>query len=260
MKTPFLLFLVLAAAACTSQQSPEMVTISGRVTDFDGNPIDNVTVKWGSPDFRNAYYTKTDAAGRYCACIPQGRYTYVVAVDMRQYVHSSSLPRDEQRLEYWGWNFVLRGDTTLDMRYHRLEVYGVNASRVPGGVAGYNVYFRPMSLTRYYELLDAGKLDGHYSLAPDVEHAKIEVTIDSRPAIVRTCQAVTEYGDEKASTVRYLLFVEQPEGMERGDKLFHIVMTDIENGDKGEATYFLEELADADFIWPEGEIDATYKR
>lgn len=260
MKNLFLLFAVLAAAACTSHRSPEMVTVSGRVTDFDGNPIDSVTVGWLNPAFSGQYYATTDADGRYCARIPKGRYAYAGGINMAEYPNAgSTLPDAEQRLENWHWNFIADRDTTFDFRYHRLEVYGVNAFQVQGAASGYTVYFRPMSLTRSQKWTRAGKPAGDNGLAPSIDSARIEVLIDGEPVKIRMAQQVKEYFDDANWSGAYLLFVDRPKG-NAPVKTFRIVMEDLGNGDKGEATYTLEEKSGGDYVWPEGEIDATYKK
>lgn len=249
--------LALALAACAFE-GPEMVTISGCVTDFDGQPLDSVTVGFMNPAFDGQYYAVTDADGRYAARIPRGRYAYAGGIDMKAYPNAGSvLPEADQRLEFWHWNFIADRDTTLDFRYHRLEVYGVNAFQVQGAARGYTVYFRPMSLTRFQRWVRAGKPAGDNALAPPVDSARIEVAIDGKPVAIRMAQQVREYFDDENWSGAYLLFVDRPK---KGASVrnFRIVMEDLATGDKGEAGYTLED--ETDYVWPEGEIDATYKK
>lgn len=252
-----MIIAVLAFAACASQipETPETVTISGRVTDFDGNPIDSVTVSWLNPAFSGHYYTTTDADGCYTACIPKGRYAYAGGINMTEYPNAgSTLPEADQRLEFWAWNFIADRDTTFDFRYHRLEVYGVNVFQVQGAAPGYTVYFRPMSLTRSQRWTRDGKPDGAAALAPPIDSARIEVSINGEPVEIRIAQEVKEYFGEDSWSNAYLLFVDRPKA-KSAVKNFRIVMEDLGNGDKGEAVYTLEEQRD--YVWPEGEIDAT---
>lgn len=259
MKYLVCLLTVAVVAACSPVQ-PGMVTISGRVTDFDGNPIDSVTVGWQNPAFSGQYYAVTDADGRYCARIPKGRYAYVGGLKMSEYVIAgSTLPEADQRLEFWAWNFIADCDTTFDLRYHRLEVYGVNAFQIQGASAGYTVYFRPMSLTRFQRWVRRGKPAGDNGLAPSIDSAKIEVTIDGEPVNIRMAQEVKEYFDEANWSGAYLLFVDRPK-QSRPVKTFRIVMEDLGNGDKGEAVHTLEEKTGDDYVWPEGEIEAACKK
>lgn len=252
--------ILLAFAACATKLRPEMVTISGRVTDFEGRPVDSVTVSWLNPAFSGHYYATTDADGRYCARIPKGRYAYAGGINMAEYPNAgSTLAEADQRLEYWHWNFLADRDTTFDFRYHRLEVYGVNAFQIQGAASGYTVYFRPMSLTRFQKWVHDGKPAGDNGLAPSIDSAKIEVTVGGEPVKIRMAQEVKEYFDDDNWSEAYLLFVDRPKNNDPV-KTFRIVMEDLGTGDKGEAACTLEETPGADYVWPEGEIDATYEK
>lgn len=258
-----LLVVMLMSAACTSKQPAETVEISGRVTDFEGRPIDNVTVGWLNPDFNGQYYTTTDADGRYHARIPRGRYANAGGINMEEYPNAgSTLAEKDQRLEYWAWNFLADSDMTFDFRYHRLEIYGVNAFQIQGATLGYTIYFRPMSLTRSQQTEKQfpnwerdPDFRGDVSLAPPIDSARIEVTINGEPMKIRMAQEVKEFFWEGVSSNGYLLFVDRPE-KNLPVKTFHIVMEDLGNRDKGEAQYTLEETPREGYIWPEGEIDA----
>lgn len=252
---PFL--LVFVAVACSQQ--PDTAVVTGRVTDYEGNPLDSVTVSWLNPAFNGHYYTLTDADGRYKIRIPKGRYASSGGLNMAAYcVTGSVLPPEEQRLEYWHWNMLVQNDTTYDFRYHRLEVYGVNAFQIQGAAPGYTIYFRPMSLTRHQRWVQAGKPAGCAALAPPLDSARIEVMIDGNPVRIKMAQEVQEYFSDEESSNAYLLFVDRPEH-DRPVKTFRIVMEDLGTGDRGEGAYTLEEKAASDYVWPEGEIDATYK-
>lgn len=253
---PFL--LAVALGACSQQ--PRMVTITGRVTDYDGNPLDSVTVGWLNPAFDGQYFTRTDAEGRYAARIPKGRYASAGGMNMEEYIHAgSTLPEADQRLENWHWNFLADRDTTFDFRYHRLEVYGINAFQVQGAAAGYTIYFRPMSLTRFQRWKHAGEPAGDNGLAPAIDSARLSVAIDGEPVRIRMAQQVKEYFDEENWSGAYLLFVDRPK-RDNPVKTIRIVMEDLGTGDKGEGSCTLEELTRRDYVWPEGETDVTYKK
>lgn len=257
---PLFAALLFCAAACTPRHAaPEMVTVTGRVTDFDGQPLDSVTVSWMDPAFGGRYYTLTDADGRYAARIPKGRYAYAGGIDMAEYPNAgSTLPEADQRLEYWAWNFVADRDTVCDFRYHRMEVYGVNAFRIQGAAPGYTLYFRPMSLTRFQQWHAAGTPAGCAALAPPLDRAAVEVEIDGERAEILMAQEVREYFSADTWSNAYLLFVALP-ATNGARKVFRIVVEDLDNGDKGEATCMLEERTGDEYVWPEGEVDATYR-
>lgn len=65
---------------------------------------------------------------------------------MSTYPHTvkPGLAEKDQRLEFWAWNFIADRDTTLNIRYHRMEVYGLRIFHIPGGMPTYQIYVRPM--------------------------------------------------------------------------------------------------------------------
>lgn len=249
---------LLVMAGCTKNPRTEWAIISGRVTDFDGRPIAGVAVGWQNPTFDGCFTALTDSAGRYCARIPRGRYHNMGGIAMNEYpIAGSTLPEADQRLEYWHWNFLADRDTTYDFRYHRLEVYGINAFQIQGAAPGYTVYFRPMSLTRHQRWNRAGSPAGCAALAPSPDSARIAVTIDGEAVTVRMVQQVREYFDADSWTNAYLLFVDRP-SCAAPVKTFRIVMEDLGTGDKGEGAFTLEEKSGADYLRPEGDNNANY--
>lgn len=260
----FVICLTALLTACSGNSSTEKeteyVVIDGHVTDYEGRPLENVNVNWQNPAFNGNYFTLTDSTGYYCARIPKGRYHDAGAINMDEYPNAgSTLPEADQRLEYWAWNFLADRDTTIDIRYHRMEVYGVNAFQIQGAASGYTVYFRPMSLTRCQAWEQAGEPVGFAALAPTIDKAAIEVSINGAPVKIKMAQEVKEYFSDDTWSNAYLLTVDRP-AKEQTVQHFQIVVEDLENGDKGEATYMLEEKTGRDFVWPEEEIDATYRK
>lgn len=232
--------LILNFAAVFGQDSKGFVTIQGRVTDYDNNPLDSVSVAWRAPNFSEIYSTTTDKDGYYSATIRKGRYYAMTALNISTYIATgSALPEDELRLEFWAWNFIADRDTTFNMQYHRFEVYGVNAFQIQGATPGYTIYCRPMSLTRYLAYKE--NKTANAALAPDPDKLDVQVFINDEEVAVRMMQKVVEYFGEGETGDSYLLFVDRPK---KPTALpYHILrirMTDLENGDKGEAVYFLE--------------------
>ena len=66
----FLLFLLSCTAVYAQQQ--DSVTIHGRVTDYNGQPIDSASVWWQNPQFNDIIEAITDKDGHYTARIPKG--------------------------------------------------------------------------------------------------------------------------------------------------------------------------------------------
>ena len=224
MKANLLLLILIigfnsSLVAQTSQVITDSVTINGRVTDYDNHPLDNVSVSWARPDFSEVSVTLTDKNGNYSIRIPKGKYHSMGALNMDEYIiANSTLPEKDQRLEFWGWDFIADRDTTLNIQYHRMEAYGLRAFRIPGATPAYQVYVRPMSLTRTQAWMKAGK-PKEAILAPEPEQLKAVV-----------------WGNA------YLLTVDMPKN--RNNTLpyyvFKVELTDLENGDRGEAIYYME--------------------
>lgn len=233
-------FAFFNAISGYSQYMTDSVTISGRVTDYDGNPLDSVSVFWQNEKFSVVHESITDANGYYLSRIKRGKYYVMGAINMSEYpVAGSALPEDELRLEFWGWNFIADRDTTFDMQYHRLEVYGVNVFRIQGATPGYTIYCRPMSLTRTLEDMKNPQQKKRWSPGP--QELDVKVTIDDEIMPVKMKQEVWEYFDVNESGNAYLLFVDLPKKKNNLPyHVFRIQMTDMGNGDKGEAVYFLE--------------------
>ena len=155
MKTPFipkliLLFILFFLYSAGYAQQRDSVTIRGQVTDYNGQPIDSCSIFWQSPSFDDIKQAITDKNGYYTTRIPKGKYQSMGAINMSTYPHTvkPGLAEKDQRLEFWEWNFIADRDTTLNIRYHRMEVYGLRIFHIPGGMPTYQIYVRPMSLTR----------------------------------------------------------------------------------------------------------------
>ena len=232
-----IIFFVLIAVvpllgAEDKDDDPSMVTIRGRVSHFDGNPVDSALVEIKNDDFSTAYRTHTDDEGYYELTVKPDNYLALLSVRMDEYPRFSSLPEEEQKLEFWAWNFIARSDTVIDIRYDRLEIYGLNAFRIYGATPGYTIYCRPMSLG----LLHSGNDD----LCPEPEDLDIDVDINGSPVNLNMVQKVREYvpGGELYGL---LLHVGLPENKVKGEyDLLRLLMRHRTNGDAGEALLYRE--------------------
>lgn len=266
MKQLIPLVLLLCCAATAYAQQQDSVTICGRVTDYNGQPIDSCSVTWNNPKFSPIVTTVTNKDGHYTARIPKGKYRSVYAVYHPSYAHTALkngvLPESEHRLEYWGWDFIADRDTTLAIRYHRMEAYGIRVFRVPGGMPAYQVYVRPMSLTRTYEWMKAtqpasmkngGNMNGieqqsqskeakEMSYSPHSEQLKATIRIDSEEVPILMKQEIKEYISANQYCNAYLLTVGLPKHP-RQDLPYHVFKVELEdlgNGDRGEGIYYME--------------------
>lgn len=232
---------IVALLLCNTAIAQEKVTIQGRVTDYNGNPLDSVSIFWHHANFSNAFETLTDKNGFYKASILRGKYQSMGGLNMSTYLHSSDLNRSEedQRLEFWGWNFIADRDTTLNFQYHRMEAYGLNVFRIQGATPSYVIYVRPMSLTRAQQWMK--NKTPEILLAPSPENLDVEVTIDGEPVKLLFKQEVKEYFDPTEWGNAYLLTVSLPKNKHNRPYLVvKVKLTDKENGDTGEAIYHLE--------------------
>lgn len=58
-----------------AQKQKDLVTITGKVSDYDGNPIGNCSVMFQNSNFDVLFETKTDENGTYQINIPKGKYS-----------------------------------------------------------------------------------------------------------------------------------------------------------------------------------------
>lgn len=232
----------------TKGNGQETVTITGRVTDFEGHPIDSCSIWWKAPSFENVMEVFTNKEGYYTARVPKGKYQSVAAIHMPSYasvaMQEGKLDEEDYRLEFWAWDFVADRDTTLDIRYHRMEAYGLRAFRIPGATPAYQIYVRPISLKRTlaWMKLDAKERGKECQWAPHPEHLSIKIWIDGEEVPVLMKQEIKEYLKTDEYCNAYLLTVDIPK-QSREDLpylTFKVELTDMENGDRGEGLYCMD--------------------
>ena len=235
IKTGLILFLLCVIHLQGNAQT-DSITITGVVSDFKDNPMDSCLVELFNGNFKTAYETQSDKNGKYTLVVKKGSYLALGALRMSEYpIAGSTLPKDEQRLEFWAWNVIAQENLTINIKYNRLEVYGVNVFRIQGADPGYTIYCRPMSLSRGFSNpeLSLDQID----LCPDPEELEVTVKINGIPVKVNMKQKVKE--STNGILYAYLLHVDLPkEKTIKPYDIFHIEMTDLGNGDKGEAICF----------------------
>jgi hypothetical protein len=216
-------------------QAKAMVKITGRVTDFEGRPVKGAAVELKSSRFENAAEGVSDKDGRYALTVPRGTYMALAAV--KDYKVKS--------LEYWAWNVPAEQDLEINPRFDRLEVYGINAWRPQGGYPSYQIYFRPMSLTRTLKAVqDAGGMNNLGKLkvidiAPELMADNIQVTIDGQPVRVFQLNKVREASGPNQYLFGYLIQVPLPETKPKTESFpITITLTDRTTGEKGEGCLY----------------------
>jgi len=218
-----LLGLVFACTAASAAE-PNMHVLQGTVTDFSGHPIAGATVEVRDKKFDALYSTKSDEGGHYSLKVADGLYESITCIRMKDYASKS--------LEFWAWHIPVHADMTLDMRYDRLEVYGVNVFRIQGAYPGTVIYFRPMSLTRYPDFVKSGG-----DLAPSKDELEVTIDVNGKQAKINSVQPIVEYAGEKSVT-GYIVQIAKSKAEKPDVDVIHIVAKDKKTGDMGEGYYF----------------------
>jgi hypothetical protein len=234
-----LAIVFLAAVLIQGQEAPprapETVTISGRVTDFEGRPIHGAAVELKKSRFENAAASTSDKDGRYSLIVPKGTYMALAAVKDYQI----------KSLEYWAWNVPAERDLEINPRFDRLEVYAINAWRPQGGYPSYQIYFRPMSLTRTItKITEAGGMESFSKLpvmdiAPELTADDIQVAVDGQPVKVLQLNRVREAAGPNQYLFGYVLQVGLPDKKPAWEYIpITITIIDRATGEKGEGCIF----------------------
>ena len=264
IKKNLIVLLLFLPLIVTAQSAKDSVTIVGRVTDFQGNPIDSCSIDWMNQNFETVTEALSDKKGYYHARLRKGKYQSMGAIYLPSYTHNASQngwPQSKQRLEFWAWNFIADRDTTFNIRYHRMEAYGIHAFTIPGAMPTYQIFVRPMSLTRFFEFQkkypqDAANHGGDVSgisqkglknafrvdnLSPSSRDLKVRVWIDGEEVILLQKQEINEYVNAHEVENSYLLTVDRPKHVINLPYIiFKVELSDLVNGDQGEGYYFME--------------------
>lgn len=250
MKRLFILLILLGAILCTSQQiyAQETITISGRVTDFDGNPIDNCLVQLLYAGFKSAKEVYTDKDGYYIMPnVEKGNYLAIYAIRPEEYPRRLAVPKEDMRLEFWAWNVIADQNLTINPRYDRLELYGTNVFKVERTGGGYFIYTRPMTLQGLIDhsddiIIDKAEGEKVMDLTVQPEDFEIKVYADDIPLKVNQVQAVEEYtGMPDKPMTGYLIYVDAPEFTpSKPYIIFRIEALNRKCNERGENIYFYE--------------------
>lgn len=261
VKISILLMKVCLPTMILAQETSDSVTISGFISDYNNNAINNCSVMFMNSNFDVLFETKSNNNGVYQIRIPKGKYKSMGAINMDTYPHTmkAGTNNEDLRLEFWGWNFIADKDTILNIKYDRMEAYGLHAFQIPGGMPTYQIYVRPMSLTRYLTNKDiksqqhkqdlsniiqtvSSKSATCDNLAPTIDKVNIKVWIDGEKVPILMKQQIKEYYEENEFGIAYYLTVDHPQHKKSSPyHIFKVELKDMENGDQGEAIYFLEE-------------------
>ena len=227
--------LIQAWPQAAQAKAGATVKISGRVTDFEGRPIEGATIELKNSNFENAVESVSDKDGRYALAAPKGTYMALAAVKDYQV----------KSLEYWAWTVPAERDLEINPRFDRLEVYAINAWRPQGGYPSYQIFFRPMSLARTVKkITEAGGMENlgklpMIDIAPELTADDIQVTINGQPVNVLQVNKVRETAGPNQYLFGYLIQVPLPEKMPVAEYFpITITLTDRVTGEKGEGCLF----------------------
>ncbi len=241
-----LIFVVLSFSYSIAQEN-ETITISGKVTDFEGNPIDSAIVQLKHSDFSEAYSTYSDTKGNYeLSGVKKGKYIAMYVIRPKEYPRQNAVPPKDMRLEYWAWNVVADRDLIINPRYHRLELYGLTAFRVHGSGPGLMVYVRPMSLAKLLTYSDdiytnKERINNEVDISVHPENFKVKAFIDDEPVKINSIQSINEYvGEDKLPLIGYILHLEINKRADKPYIIIRIEGTNLEYNEKGENIYFYE--------------------
>ena len=229
---PLILLLAVSALALAQDEAAK-VKVYGKVTDFEGTPVEGAQVIIMKKTFQPTYMTQTDAEGAYELVIEKGKCLAFITV--KGYA--------EINLEYWAWNLIANADLEINARIDKLEVYAINAFKMQGA-PGFFIFFRPMSLTKAKALGgDREELEKMTlaDIAPALTVDDVCVNIDGEEVEVRGLTRITEATGEGRSMYAYIVQTSLPANWQTRDVLrICVTLTDSENGDKGEGCLFWE--------------------
>jgi hypothetical protein len=194
-KTLLLAIMLLVISACTKER--EKFVITGKVTDFNGRPIDSATIRLKNLSFENIYETVSDRNGNYSLEVNKGDYYCLYAIKLSEY--------RVNRLEYWAWNVPVYEDMVINPQYDRMEIYGINVFEpqvTPQET--YMLYFRPMSLYKTLEIASKQEVDNKkFQEAKQTETllAKSNKLIHMSPDAITADELTIEINGVKAEIV-----------------------------------------------------------
>ena len=249
MKKLSLLSLILILGVNVFAQNENTITISGQITDFDGNPIDSSVVMLMHKNFSSAYETYSDAKGYYALKdVEKGQYIALFAMRLKEYPQANAVSEEDMRLEFWAWNIIADHDLTINPHYHRLELYEFQVFEVFGGAPYLLAYVRPMSLGKLlaYEkdvYLDKNKSEKVSDISIEAKDIEFKLYADKELLTIHSVQPINEYhGENNQPTRAFFLQFDRPKEFSGGNYcVFRIEAIHKAFGEeKGENVYFYE--------------------
>jgi len=251
-QTIFLLLTVLISSNLFAQKK---VTLYGKVTDFNNQPVDSasvwlknsidtISVKNKNKLFDNAYETFTDSNGNFSIEVDKGTYYCLYAIKESDY--------GKTKLEYWAWNLPIYHDLEINPQYDRMEIYSINAFEPQTGpFETYSVFFRPMSLTKALKLPKNTKLDTINIAPTNISNEELTVKLNGINAKIATINKVNEYTRNGRYMIGYLIQISKPKANKEitnrselvdGYDKITIILHSKETNEIGKGEYFVKKI------------------
>lgn len=243
----FLIFLISIITVGISYA--QNYSISGRVTDYNGSPVDSCSIIIYNPDFSEALETLSDANGYYrLDSIPKGRYAAIAAMRVNEYPRMQQVPLEDMKLEFWAWNVILDNDLTLNFRYDKMELYGTKAFFEYGGRQELLIYTRPMSVTKVIRdpnFMDKSAQEKNTNVTVVPQYMDFKVYVDGKPINILSVQhlSLPNTNGNSINDDCYLIQTSLPDDIYSHFKKpyeIRVVGHNKEFDEWGESVYYLE--------------------
>ncbi|MBP1673827.1 MAG: hypothetical protein H6Q25_1642 [Bacteroidetes bacterium] len=240
MRTTFLILILITLFSGLNAQ--DNAKLYGRVTDFEGNPIDSVSIRLKNKQFENLYETLTDKDGRFSLLVKMDNYYCLYAIKLSDY--------KKTKLEYWAWNVPIFNDLEINPQYNNMEVYGVNAFEpqvTPHET--YRIYFRPMSLKKGNGIsVEKGDT---LNIAPEtITPNELDIKINGVAADIVGINKITEYARGNylyGYDIQVLKPKNKPEAIKNSESVkgfdkISIILRSKETGEIGKGEAFVKRI------------------
>lgn len=234
---------------CFASFASATITISGQVTDKNGQPVEKCDVFFNANAWidDSSIHATCDKNGNYLVEIEPGLYNSIYVCDEELY--------GKTKLEYWGWNLNLDKSQRIDAQFDTMEVYSLATWASNGGSNSIFASFRPMSLTKakkvsYKEIQHNGKKIVLFDISPVVNESSIKGFVNEQPIQLLeyswAYEKVASCGDLPANMNKdngcYMPMIiaqfKKPK-MDAGQHTLKINLVDAVNGDFGQGiTHF----------------------
>lgn len=242
-KNSLLLFTLFSTIILHAQ---EQITLSGRVTDFSGNPVDSAIVRVMDRNFKAQFITYSNIDGHYSMAVTKGNYNCIYAIKPSEY--------RKTKLEYWAWNVPLFEDMEINPQYNNMEIYGISVIEpqvTPNET--YMIYFRPMSLKKMISLVENQNVDKQsfanagqaekliipdkqniYNIAPGmITPNELSVKVDGINSEIVNIERVKEYA-RGMNYYGYLIQIKKPEEIKNQNLVYDKISIQLNSAETNE--------------------------